>query len=164
MEGYLKYILYLIAILGVILSMRRALNDEKFRRWLMGSFEEAGSQHKASGKSLSAFMFCAVITLSALISIHYSENHIIPEFIFWGIISLICGLYGIKEVGRVMTKESNGSAGVGITQPVQQVQPAQLAIPDIAMLIEMLKTKHKESGSASSFEDWVKEQVNQPDI
>jgi hypothetical protein len=154
MDNYLKYILYLIAIIAVVWVNRKLLTDPQLRKWLMGSFEEANT-HKASGKSLSAFIFCVVIALATLISIHYSKDHIIPEFIFWGVLGLITSLYGIKEVGRMVSGKQGNVNGNGTTADPQ----TQKAL-DTPKLIELLKAKHIESKSELSFEDWLKEQIS----
>lgn len=142
----MKYILYAISILGFLWVNKIFITDPELRKWLLQSFEDNG---KASGKSLSAFACTSAIVIGWFISIHYSEHHIAPEYYFWGLLSLVGGLYGIKEVGKVMTKtpvNGNGSNGNG--------QPAD----DTKILMESLKKKHQESGSELSFEEWMKTQ------
>jgi hypothetical protein len=62
--------------------------------WILQSFEE--NYGKTSGKALTAFASMALISLSVVVALVYSENHILPEFMWWGIISLIGGLFGLK--------------------------------------------------------------------
>lgn len=142
---YLKYILYLILISGFLYINKIFVTDLKLRSWIMQSMEENG---RASGKSLSAFICTFGVMTGWFIAIHYGDKHTAPEYYFWGIVGLITSLYGIREVGKVMTtKYSANSNGNGISNPNGNEQGS-----------EYLQKKWKESGSALSFEEWSKTQ------
>lgn len=140
LQPYFKYILYLISILGFLWVNRIFITDPALRKWLMVSFEDENG--RTSSKNLSAFACTLSIIVGWFISIHYSQNHIAPEYYFWGLLSLICGLYGIKEIGRVSTaKYTYGNGGSG----------------DVANQDDAIK-KWKESGSQLSFSEWSAQQ------
>ena len=110
LHPYLKYILYLILILGFLWTNRIFIQDPILRRWIQSFVEENG---QPSSKKASAIICTVGLILGWLIGIHYSENHIAPEYYFWGILGLITSLHGIKEVGKVMTTKYTGSNGNG---------------------------------------------------
>jgi len=93
------------------------IKDANFRKWLMASWEE--KEGRASGKSLTAFVMSALLAFVVIVAIKYSEKHLIPEWMFWGLIAFVGGLYGIKVVskytsGEPVKKEES-------TPPVEQV-------------------------------------------
>lgn len=214
MDQYLTHILYLVAIIGVLSVNWMFIRDKELRAWIMTSMED--SEGRASGKALSAFVCTFAIVVGWFIAMHYGESHLAPEYYFVGLLSYAGGLYGIKEIGKVMNTKytapfsggngngnnnngNNNSSGNNngngesdntpetTTPPVQQENTSQnnpnpdltkldtatliklltqnASAIDVATLIALLKTKHKESGSQLSFEDWVKEQnTEEPSI
>lgn len=128
LQPYLKYVIYLILGIGFLYTNRIFIADPDLRRWLMQSFEEP-TTGKASGKSLSAFVCTFGLMIGWLIAIHYGENHIAPEYYFWGILGLITSLYGIREVGKVMntkyTGNGNGNGNGNGHAPVVEVKPEE---------------------------------------
>lgn len=102
---YLKYILYLIAIIGFLRVNKIFLYDPKMRAWLMVGFED--EHGRTNTKLIAAFTTIMCILLGWFISIHFSPNHTPPEWYFIGLISLISTLYAIKETGKVMTAKYN---------------------------------------------------------
>lgn len=114
-----KYILYLILILGFLWTNRIFVQNLELRRWLMQSFED-DTTGRASGKSLSAFICTTGLLVGWFISIHYGEDHVAPEYYFWGLLGLITSLYGIKEVGKVLnTKYTTGANGNNHQEPTE---------------------------------------------
>lgn len=152
---YLKYILYLILIIGFLIINKIFVTNPELRKWIMQSFEENG---RCSGKSLSAFLCTTAVMIGWFIAIHYGDRHTAPEYYFWGIIGLITSLYGIREVGKVMTTKytSNGNgSGNGNGNGSNGHSNGG---SDTPILMDSLKKKWKESGSELSFEEWIKTQ------
>ena len=149
-QPYIKYILYAMSIAGFLWVNKIFITDPVLRKWLLQSFESDNG--RASGKSLSAFACTSALILGWFISIHYSKDHIAPEYYFWGILSLVGGLYGIKEVGKAMTKNGSNGNGNGNAHG-SEPSPAPQKSDD-----KDLKKKWEESGSELTFEDWVKTQ------
>lgn len=96
----IKLIGYAVFIAGILWINRVFITDTDLRKWLLKSFEE--DTGKTSGRSLSAFLCTVSLVTGWFISIYYSKDHTAPEYYFWGLLSLIGGLYGIKEVGRIV--------------------------------------------------------------
>jgi hypothetical protein len=62
---------------------------------------------KTSGKSLTAFVCVCLVIVSVISAIIFS-NGILPEYFWWGLLSLIGGLFGLKTVfGKNYTKINN---------------------------------------------------------
>lgn len=154
-QPFLKYILYAISILGFLWVNKIFITNPELRKWLMQSFEDENG--RTSGKAFSAFTCTSAVVIGYFIAVHYGENHTAPEYYFWGMIGLVTSLYGIKEVGKVMTtysanKYSNGNGngnGHG-----NGAEPAPQPKLDDASL----KKKWEEAETDLSFEEWVKTQ------
>lgn len=151
-QPYIKYILYLITIIGFLWINKIFIKDPELRKWLMQSFEDDATK-RASGRSLSAFACTSALLMGWGIAIHYGENHTAPEYFFWGLLSLIGGLYGIKEVGKVMTTKYTGANGNGNGNGHGNgAEPA----PQPKLEDASLKKKWEEAETDLSFEEWVK--------
>jgi protein-S-isoprenylcysteine O-methyltransferase Ste14 len=96
MEKFNLYELFvfLSGLFVFLTSIYLFVKDVQFRKWLMASWEEENG--RASGKSLTAFVMSALLLYVVIAAVNSSENKLIPEWMFWGIIILISSLYGIK--------------------------------------------------------------------
>lgn len=150
LEPYFKF-LYLVAIIGVLYVNKIFLTDPDLRQWILQSFEDDNG--RASGKALSAFACTFAIVTGWFIAMHYGDHHLAPEYYFIGLLSYAGGLYGIKELGRVMntkyTAPYNGKPNTGEVCD----EPSDMNAED---LLSALKTKYTESKSTMSFEEWLK--------
>ncbi len=144
----LHFIPYALAIIALIIIVIHIMRDSRLVKFFMESAsDETG---RASGKSLTAFAFSFCLVVGWFVSIDSSPDHTAPEYYFWGLVSLICSLYGIKEVGRVVSIKSAAA-----------VQDAACFEPETAeQLIEKLKTRYTESKSEKSFEEWIGDQAS----
>lgn len=119
MEKYLNVIPYALAVIALFIVARKIYFDKELRKFFMQSASDENNQ--ASGKSLTAFALTFCIVVGWFIAIHYSDHHVAPEWYFWGIVSLVAGLYGIKEVGKVVgIKNTNPNQPAQSDQPIQQ--------------------------------------------
>jgi cadmium resistance protein CadD (predicted permease) len=65
-----------------------------FIKWFLRSFEE--NNGKTSGKSLTAFSSMGLVIISVIVALIFAENHVLPEFMFYGLIGTILTLLGVK--------------------------------------------------------------------
>lgn len=147
---YIKYILYLISIAGFLWVNKIFITNPELRKWLMQSFEDENG--RTSGKAFSGFTCTTAVVVGWFIAVHYGKDHTAPEYYFWGMIGLVTSLYGIKEVGKVMTTKYTGTNGNGNGHSNGEPAP-QPKLDDAA-----LKKKWEEAETDLSFEDWVKTQ------
>lgn len=114
---------FLLSVLIMVsVTLYFFIKDKEFRKWLMASWEEESG--RASGKSLTAFVMSALVACVVVVAVKYSDKHLIPEWMFWGLIAFVGGLYGIKVASKYTSGEPVKKEEV--TPPVEQVNtPAQ---------------------------------------
>lgn len=119
---YLRWSILAVYGLLFLYVNRLFLKDPILRAWILQSFQEGG---KASGKSLSGFIFVKLIAFATLCAIVYSPNHILPEFFLISLLTFVASLYGIKfatqRYGRVgdsstTTETSSSSETTTVTK------------------------------------------------
>ena len=120
-QPYLKYIIILVYGGQLVFFGRVFLKDNKLRTWIMASFEETNG--RASGKSLTAFLFSQILAFSAIMAILYSPNHILPEYFLVAILTFVGSLYGIKVASKYFSGNVDNSQ--------QSQQPPQAPAPQI---------------------------------
>ncbi len=145
---YYKYILFLILILGFLWVNRIFITDKELRGLLIESFQD--ETQRISGKSISAFVCVSSLIMGWFISILYSERHIPPEYQWWLLLSLISGLYGIKEVGKISSAKFNAPFN-GNPNIVNAQQPTTTIYNDETL------NEWKNSGRDINFSEWFKE-------
>lgn len=102
---YLKWIA--IATYGVIFLYinRMFIKDPVLRKWLMASLEERDG--KASGKSITSFVFAKLIAISTITAIIYAPNHLLPEYFLISLLTFVGGLYGVKVASKYYDGKNN---------------------------------------------------------
>lgn len=150
---YMKYILFLIFIIGFIWANKIFIENETLRPLLIQSFEDETG--RISGKSISAFVCVIAVIMGWFIAILSSPKHEAPEYYFWGILGLISALYGIKEIGRVATSKPSSllDSGISSTTTTTQTltQESNTVLYDDALLLEW-----KNTGTTQKYSDWYK--------
>lgn len=95
---YLRWVM-LATYAGMFLYINRMfMTDPLLRRWLMASLEE--TPNRASGKSLTAFVFAKLIAFATMTAIVYSPQHLLPEYFLISLLTFIASVYGIKLAGK----------------------------------------------------------------
>lgn len=117
-QPYLKYILFLMWIIGFIWVNRIFIKDPKLRAWLLNSLEE--KEGRASGKSLTAFMFAQIVALASLVSIVYAKDHLIPEYVLYSLLMFMASVYGIKLAGKFADKNQTSSSTTSTTSIIEE--------------------------------------------
>lgn len=92
------------SLLMMVIVTYLFITDVKFRNWLMASWEEKIG--RASGKSLTAFSMSGLICAVVVVAVKYSEKHIIPEWMFFGLLAFVGGLYGIKVASKYVSPDT----------------------------------------------------------
>ena len=157
---YLKYILYLIAIIGFLWVNKIFVTDPVLRAWLMASFEETvDGKNKTSGKAFSAFAVTCALVIGWFIAIHYGAKHLAPEYYFFGMLSYAGGMYGMKEVGKVMTTKYTAPFNGNPTAPAGEpaiVVPSPTVVNVNISYDDAVLTEWKVSGTELVFSEWYK--------
>lgn len=100
-QQYSKQIYVLIVLLVYLISVwivsRYVFRDKELRTWFIGSFSENG---RASGKSLTAFVFAKILAFATIVAIIYAPSHLLPEYYFISILTFVGGLYGIRMASK----------------------------------------------------------------
>ena len=98
---YLRWLI--LAMYGAMFLYinRIFINDPILRKWIMASFEE--NEGKASGKSITSFIFAKLIAFATVVAIIYSPNHLLPEYFLISLLTFVGGLYGIKVASKYFT-------------------------------------------------------------
>jgi hypothetical protein len=104
---YLRWIMLAIYGLMFLYVNRIFIKDPILRKWIMASFEERDG--KASGKSITAFVFAKLIAFATLTAIIYAPNHLLPEYFLTGLLIFIGGLYGVKVASKYYDNKATGS-------------------------------------------------------
>jgi len=105
LHPYMRWTMF-IGYCGLFLYINRMfVKDPNLRKWLMASFEEKDG--RASGKSLSGFVFSQLIAFATLVAIVYTPDHLLPEYYLISLLTYIASLYGIKMVTK--SKYFNGT-------------------------------------------------------
>lgn len=95
---YLRWIM-LATYAGMFLYINRMfMTDPVLRKWLMASLEE--TPNRASGKSLTAFVFAKLVAFATMVAIVYSPAHLLPEYFLISLLTFIGSVYGIKLAGK----------------------------------------------------------------
>lgn len=98
---YSKQIYVLIILLVYLISIwivsRYVFKDKELKVWFLASFSENG---KASGKSLTAFIFAKILAFATIVAVIYSPSHLLPEYYFISILTFVGGLYGIRMASK----------------------------------------------------------------
>lgn len=115
---YLRWIVLVMYGLMFLYINRIFIKDPILRKWLMASFEERDG--KASGKSITAFIFAKLIAFATLVAIIYAPNHLLPEYFLTGLLLFIGGLYGVKVASKYYDNKSTGSSSSTSTTTVIQ--------------------------------------------
>lgn len=153
---YMKYILFLILIIGFLWVNKIFVTNETLRPLLIQSFEDENG--RISGKSISAFVCVIAVIMGWFIAILYSPTHEAPEYYFWGILGLISALYGIKEIGRVATSKPSSLLDAGNSSTVAQIQNIDqgsiVVVYDDSLLLEW-----KNTGTTQKYSDWYKDKI-----
>lgn len=98
LHPYMRWLM-LVGYGGLFLYINKVIvKDPAMRKWILSSFEE--SSGKASGKSITAFVFSKLIAFSTLVAIIYSPNHLLPEYFLVSLLTFVGGLYGIKLASK----------------------------------------------------------------
>lgn len=103
---YLRWLAIIIYALMFLYVNRIFIKDPILRSWLMQSLQET-KNGGASGKSLSGFVLVQVIVFSAIVAIIYSPYHVLPEFMFIGILTFVGSLYSIKVASKYYDGKNN---------------------------------------------------------
>jgi hypothetical protein len=103
---YLRWAAIVIYALMFLYVNRIFVKDPILRAWLMQSLQET-KNGGASGKSLSGFLLVQVIVFSSIVAIIYSPYHVLPEFMFIGILTFVGSLYGIKVASKYYDGKNN---------------------------------------------------------
>ncbi len=124
LHPYLRWLMLIIYSLMFLYINRMFLKDPALRKWLMASLEEKDG--RASGKSLSGFIFSKLIAFATLTAIIYSPNHILPEFFLISLLTYIASLYGIKMATK--SKYFNGTTDDTVSSTTTSTQSTSTEI------------------------------------
>lgn len=104
---YLRWIM-LAMYAGMFLYINRIfIKDPVLRKWIMASFEERDG--KASGKSITAFVFAKLIAFATLVAIVYAPDHLLPEYFLISLLAFIGGMYGVKVASKYYDNKVTGT-------------------------------------------------------
>lgn len=102
---YLRWGAIIIYALMFLYVNRIFVKDPILRKWLMASFEERDG--KASGKSITSFVFAKLIAFATIIAIIYAPNHLLPEYFLISLLTFVGGLYGVKVASKYYDGKNN---------------------------------------------------------
>jgi hypothetical protein len=95
---YLRWFILIMYGAMFLYVNRMFINDPVLRKWIMASFEEHDG--KASGKSITSFVFAKLIAFATIVAIIYAPNHLLPEYFLISLLTFVGGLYGIKVASK----------------------------------------------------------------
>jgi hypothetical protein len=170
---YFKYVEYLVAIVGGLIVNKIFVTDPKLRAWLMTAIEE--SPGRVSIKLILGALMGFAVTVGFFIAVHFSINHAAPDYYLYAICGLITSLFGIREIGKVMstkysapfnnqsnttmtTTDNSNANGSTTSSTITSVISAIEKEVSPSNADDDLKKKWKDSGSTLSFEDWKTQQ------
>ncbi len=111
---YLKWIMISIYAAMFLFINKVFIKDSKMKAWLLTSLEE--TPNRASGKSLTAFVFSQLIALATLAAIIYSPQHLLPEYFLISLLMFIASVYGIKLAGKYFNGGNDNSTTTETSQ------------------------------------------------
>ena len=114
LHPYLRWLILISYGLMFLYVNRIFIKDPVLRKWIMSSFEE---NNKASGKSITSFVFAKLTAFATLTAIVYSPNHILPEFFLISLLTFIASLYGIKMASKYFNGSDNTQTQTTTVQP-----------------------------------------------
>lgn len=124
LHPYMRWLI-LISYGGLFLYINKIIiKDPILRKWILSSFEE--SSGKASGKSITAFVFAKLIAFSTLVAIIYAPDHLLPEYFLISMLTFIASLYGIK----MASKYFNGSSDTTQTDNTNNAPVSDVVVED----------------------------------
>jgi hypothetical protein len=108
LHPYLRWIM--LAMYGAMFLYvnRLFINDPVLRKWILASFEE--HEGRASGKSITSFVFAKLIAFSTVVAIVYAPNHLLPEYFLISLLTFVGGLYGIKFASKYFNSPDTTSS------------------------------------------------------
>ncbi len=131
LHPYWKYIIFIVYMGGFLWINKIFISDPVLRKWLIQSFQET-PDGGASGKSITAFIFSKLIVIATLAAILYSPNHILPDSLFWGILTFVGSLYGIKVASKYFTPETGSSSESSTTNTtVTETKEIKKVVPEV---------------------------------
>ena len=157
---YFKYVDYLFAIFGFLFVNRMFVQDPKLRAWIMTAVEE--SEGRVSIKLCLGAVMGMSVSVGFFVAMHFAKDHAIPDYYLYAICSLIAGIFGIREAGKVMSTKYTAPFGNQNNSNVNVPPGTNIITPVAPVADDPLTSEWKASGSTLSFEDW-KTKKNMPD-
>lgn len=110
LHPYLKWVALVVYALMFLYVNRIFVKDPILRKWLMASLEERDG--KASGKSITSFVFAKLIAISTVAAIIYSPAHLLPEYFLISLLTFVGGLYGVKVASKYYDGKNNTTSNM----------------------------------------------------
>lgn len=81
------------------------ISKPELRVWWLRSFEEESG--KPSGKALSVYALINFLIFALLLAVIEAKNHILPKYMFEGLLMLIGSLYVTKAAPSIFGKKKD---------------------------------------------------------